>query len=134
VLGCVVMARMWSSGSGRCWVVVMVLGASCVLLWIIFCGWCGVSSWWGVLIASVYQSQVPFDICELVVGLVSFVFMILPGICELLQLVGVIYWFCPHFWQAIWFGGRLGDSVGLVIVVAGVWCVDRLYRAGQLGS
>jgi len=37
VLGCVVMAGMWSTGSSGCWVVVMVLGASCILLWIIFC-------------------------------------------------------------------------------------------------
>ncbi len=45
---------------------------------------------WGILIASVYQSQVLFDGCELVVRLVSFGFTISPGICELLQLVGVI--------------------------------------------
>jgi len=90
VLGWVAMARMWSTGSGRCWVVVVVLGASCILLWTVFCGWCGMSSWWGILIASSYQSRVPFDICELVVGLVSFVFTILPCICKLPQLVGVI--------------------------------------------
>ncbi len=45
---------------------------------------------WGILIASAYQSQVLFDVCELVVRLVSFGLTILPSICELLQLVGVI--------------------------------------------
>jgi len=40
--------------------------------------------------ASAYQGRLLFDVCELVVGLVSFVFAILPGFCELPQLVGVI--------------------------------------------
>jgi len=56
---------------------------------------------------------VPFDVCELVVGLIS-VFTILPGICKLLQLVGAVL-----LVFVLIFGGRYGLVADLVIPL--VW-------------
>jgi len=62
------------------------------------------------LIASAYRNRVPFDVCELI----SFVFTILPGICELPQLVGVIL-----LVFVLIFGGQYGLVADLVIPL--VW-------------
>jgi len=72
-----------------------------------------VSSWWGVLIASACRNRVPFDVCELVVGLIS-VFTLLLGICKLPQLVGVVL-----LVLVLIFGGRYGLVADLVIPL--VW-------------
>jgi len=75
----------------------------------------------------VFLSQVPFDFCGLVVGLVSFGCMILLGICELLQLVGVILLiFVPIF----------GRQYGLVadLVVPLVWSLWLLLSGVLMGS
>jgi len=81
---------------------------------------------WGILIASVYQSQVAFDICELMARLVSFVFTVLPGICELLQLVGVIL----QVFVLI-FGKQYGLVADLVIPL--VWSLWLLVSGVLMG-
>ena len=68
----------------------------------------------------------PFDVCELVVRLVSFVFTILPGICELLQLVGVIL-----LVFVLIFGGQYGLVADLVIPL--VWSLWLLVFGVLMG-